>query len=156
MKTVAGRSSRLRYVNGRARTIAIVACGEVFWLMLIGVVHLHRATDRAGLTLAALLVLVLAIRSGVSHVVILEPHRLWAKTLLRTRCWTYSELRSAATRTDGEGCGGCVVIVTPKVGKPFSFAVLPEPPEQPSFIDPFVDEINARIAYAEFVAAMAG
>jgi hypothetical protein len=85
----------VRYVNGRTRTIAIVFCGEIFWLMLIGVIHFHSATDKESLALVASLMVILAIRSGFAYVLILEPHQLRAKTLTRTRLWRYSELRSA-------------------------------------------------------------
>jgi hypothetical protein len=34
-----GHWSTVHYVDGRTRTIAIVFCGEIFWLMLIGVIR---------------------------------------------------------------------------------------------------------------------
>jgi hypothetical protein len=66
-------SSTVWYVNDRTRTIVIVFCGEAFWLILIGVVHVHSAPDKEFLALVASLMLVIAIRSGFSYVLILEP-----------------------------------------------------------------------------------
>jgi hypothetical protein len=135
----------VRYVNGRTRTIAIVFCGETFWLMLIGMIHLHGATDKASLTLVASLMVILAIRSGFAYVLILEPHQLRAKTLTRTRLWRYSELRSAERVVAPSAHDRGFIILSPKVGKPYRFAIRSELPELPSFIDPFVREINTRI-----------
>jgi hypothetical protein len=147
-------SSTVRYADGRNRTIAIVFCGEIFWLTLIGVIHLQSATDKASLALVAVLMVIVAVRSGFSYVLILEPDVLRAKTLTRTRSWRYSELRSAdrvcATSAYDRGC----IILSPKVGKPYRFAIRSESPELPSFIDPLVGEINTRIVCAGLFPAI--
>jgi hypothetical protein len=141
----------MRYTDGRGRTIAIVFCGEIFWLLLIGVVHLHGAADKGSLALLAFLMAILAMRSGFSYVLILEPQRLRARTLIRTKSWTYRELRSAQ-RTFAPGFSNRgAIILSPKVGKPYTFAIRSESLTLPSYADHVVGEINFCIVCANRV-----
>jgi len=143
-----GTSPTVRYTNGRTRTIAIVFCGETFWLMLIGLIHLHSAADKASLALMASLTVILAIRAGFSYVLILEPHQLRAKTLSHTRLWRYSELCSAERVVTPSARDRGFIILSPKVGKPFRFDIRSVSPELSSSVDPLVGEINTRIVCA--------
>ena len=143
----------MRVVNGNARTITIVFFGEVFWLLLIGIVHIHSAPTRVSLALAASVVLAFAIRSGFSHVLILEPGRLTTRTLTRTRSWNYDELRSAervsGTKTK---CGRSFIVLQPKIGKSYSFKALSEEPDSTSLTERAVRETNARILYSSTIS----
>jgi hypothetical protein len=136
----------VRYVNGRARTISIVFCGEVLWLLFIGIVHIHSGVSKGYLALIASLVLVIAIRSGISFVLILEPDRLTTRTLTRTRSWTYSELQSAEGVSGPKKMGNrSIIVLRPKIGEPYVFKALGEVSDSTSFTHPAVRQINARI-----------
>jgi hypothetical protein len=136
----------MRVIDRHTRTITIVFFGEVLWLLLIGIVHVHNAVPKASLAVSSSLVLALAIRAGYSHVLVLESGRLTTRTLLRTRSWNYDELRwaeEAPGRT--KGANRCFIVLKPKTGKSYSFEGFGEEPDSPMLTARTVREINARI-----------
>jgi hypothetical protein len=139
----------VRYINGRVRTTAIVLCGEIFWLLLIGVVHSSGTPTREFLAALAALVLLIALRCAISFVLVLTPDHVTSRTLTRTRQWRYIELRSAqALARPARKPSRKVILLTPRVGRPCKFTTPGDEPESPSAFDPAVAEINARIFLA--------
>jgi hypothetical protein len=123
-----------------------VFCGEVFWLLLIGIVHIHNSASRASLAVTASVVLGLAIRAGFSHVLILEPARLTTRTLIRTRSWNYGDLRWAEEVSGlKKGTNRSVIVLQAKTGKSYSFKAFSEERDLPWLTARTVREINARI-----------
>jgi len=131
--------------------MAIVLCGEIFWLLLIGVVHSRGAPTKEFLTALAALVLLVAVRCGISFALVLAPEYVMSRTLTRTRRWRYIELSSAqVVARPSRKPSRKIVFLTPRIGRPYRFMTLEEEPEIPSAFDVAVAEINTRI----FVALM--
>jgi hypothetical protein len=136
----------MRVIDRHARTITIVFFGEVFWLFLIGVVHVHNAVPKASLAVSSSVVLALAIRAGFSHVLVLEPARLTTRTLIRTRSWNYGELRWAEEVSGPKRRSNrSFIVLEPKTGKSYSFKAFSEEPDSQLLTARTVREINARI-----------
>jgi hypothetical protein len=144
-----------RYANGHGRTIGIVVCGEIFWLLLIGVVHSDGVTTKLLLAVLSALVLLLAIRCGVSFVLVLTPEYVMTRTLTRTRRWGYQELRSThlSARSHRQS-NRRVVMITPRLGCPYEFAIPEGDPDFPSAFDAAVEEINTRILFSDLQASL--
>jgi len=142
-----------RYADGHRRTISIVVCGEIFWLLLIGVVHSAGVGSKLLLAALGALMLLLAIRCGFSFVLVLTPDHLTTRTPTRTRRWRYQELRTAQLsagshrRSDRR-----VVMIAPRRGRPYTFAISEGDPDSPSAFDAAVEEINTRILFSHLQA----
>jgi hypothetical protein len=135
----------MRVIDRSARTITIVFSGELFCLLLIGVLHIHNAVPKASLAVSSSAVLALAIRAGFSHVLILEPQRVTARTLLRTRSWNYGDLRWAGVSGTKRPNSRSFIVLELKTGKSYSFTAYSEQPDSPSLTARAAREINARI-----------
>lgn len=135
----------LRFIDGRARTLAIVVCGEILWLLLIGLVRSSGPTKEcfAVLTVIAFLV---AVRCGFSFVLILTSDHVIARSAARTRRWRYSELRSALVVTTAERrTTRAAVVFIQNTGHPCKFTTLDVGRNGLSTFDAAVAEINTRI-----------
>jgi hypothetical protein len=144
----------LRCINGKSRTIAIVACGELFWLLLIGVVHARDATTKNVVSALALLVLGIAIRAGFSFDLVLGHDAVTTRTLVRTRSWRYGELRSAElVEKPLRNSKRTLVMLNPVIGRPYRFTTLEEAPEPLSDFDAVIQETNIRIFEARLNAS---
>jgi hypothetical protein len=142
-----------RYANGRGRTIAIFVCGEIFWLLLIGLVHSDGVGTKLLLAVLSALVLLLAIRCGFSFVLVLTPEYVTTRTLTRTRRWRYEELRTAQLSAGSHRRSNRrVVTITPRLGCPHQFPIPEDDPESPSAFDAAVEEINTRIFFSHLQA----
>jgi len=123
-----------RYANGHGRTIAIFVCGEIFWLLLIGLVHSDGVGTKLLLAALSALVLLLAIRCGFSFVLVLTPEYVTTRTLTRTRTWRYQELRTAQLSTGSHRRSNRrIVMITPRLGCPTN---LPSPKSTPNVPPP--------------------
>ncbi len=130
-------------------------CGEIFWLLLIGIVHIHSGASKGLLAVMASLVLTTTIRSGISFVLILEPDRITTRTLIRTRSWAYSELQSAEGVVSSEKMGRrSTIVLRPKIGKPFAFKTLGEASDATPLTHSAVQQINGRIFYSALIHPM--
>jgi len=142
-----------RYANGHGRTIAIVVCGEIFWVLLIGVVHSAGVGSKLLLAALSALVLLLAIRCGFSFVLVLTPDHLTTRTLTRTRRWRYQELRTAQLSAGSHRRSHRrVVMIAPRRGRPYTFAISEGDPESASAFDAAIEEINTRILFSHLQA----
>jgi hypothetical protein len=142
-----------RYANGHGRTIAIVVSGEIFWLLLIGLMHSDGVGTKLLLGALSALVLLLAIRCGFSFVLVLTPEYVTTRTLTRTRRWHYQELRTAQLSAGSHRRSKRrVVMITPIIGCPYQFAIPEDDPGCPSAFDAAVEEINTRIVFSHLQA----
>jgi hypothetical protein len=122
-----------------------VICGEIFWILLIALLHSRGATI-GFLGAAATLALLVAVRCGFSFVLIVTPDHVMTRTFARTRRWRYVELNSADIMAKPlRKPSRKVVVLNPKVGRPYPFTTLEEDPVVPSEFDAAVSEINLRI-----------
>jgi hypothetical protein len=122
----------------------------MFWVLLIGVVHSTGVGTKLLLAVLSALVLLLAIRCGLSFVLVLTPEYLKARTLTRTRRWRYRELRMAQISAGSHGRSKRrVVMITPRRGCPYTFAISEGDSESPSAFDDAIEEINARISSSQ-------
>jgi hypothetical protein len=152
-----GHSWRERFINGQDRTMTIVVCGQIFWLQLIGIAHIHSGSSRALFACGALGVFVIGVRAGFSYVLILEPHQLTSRSLTRTRSWKYSELRSAAAVVDtARARRHRSIVLTSKSGQLYKVTSFRDTPDSPHVIDAAVREINACIFYSDFYSNFSG
>ncbi len=135
-----------RIVNGHARTITIVFLAEVFCLLLIALVHVHHGVPKAWFAVASTAEGILTIRAGFSHVLVVGPARVKARTLMRTRSWNYGELQWAkeVLRTR-KGRSRTYIVLGLKTRRPYSFRAGSDEADAPSLTTRTVREINARI-----------
>jgi hypothetical protein len=141
------RSPTVRYVNVRARTIAIIVTAELLLVLLIGVVHSQGAPKKV-LASCALLALLAAMRSACGFVLVLGRHGVCMRTLTRTSYWRYHELQQARIVTRADIASREIVLIEPRNGHPSVVTRLEETPSVPSPFEGAVAEINARIMAA--------
>jgi hypothetical protein len=124
-------------------------CGEIFWLLLIGVVHASGAETREVLAALAALALLIAVRCGISFVLVLTPDHVISRTFTRTRRWRYTELRFAqASARPTRKPSRKVILLTSRIGRSYKFTTLEVESEALSAFDAAVAEINRRIFLA--------
>jgi hypothetical protein len=139
----------LRYTNGRTRTTAIVFCGEVFWLTLIGAIHVDGAASKEFLAVLAALALAAVIRASYSFVLVLEPDQMTMRTLTQTRSWRYCELRSVELMaTPLRSPNRTLILLNLLGGRSYQFTTLEEAPEYSPEFDAAIAELNVRIFHA--------